>query len=144
MDIREKLESLKVRIMRNDFLRTIIKYEYQSFTILFLLLFVSLDVSGQAILLDKMTGQRISYAQILNNKGAVVGTTDIDGNLPQDLNDEVVTIQHIAYNPKSIKSSLFREDTSIYLNPIEYRLNAVTVTAKNRQYRWNNRTKSAD
>ena len=100
MDIREKLESLKVRIMRNDFLRTIIKYEYQSFTILFLLLFVSLDVSGQAILLDKMTGQRISYAQILNNKGAVVGTTDIDGNLPQDLNDGVVTIQHIAYKPR--------------------------------------------
>ena len=134
MDIREKLERLKARIMRNDFLRTIIKCECQGFTILFLLLFVSLDVSGQAILLDKTTGQRISYAQILNNKGAVVGTTDIDGNLPQDLNDEIVTIQHIAYNPESVKSSLFKEDTPIYLNPIEYQLNAVTVTVKNREY----------
>ena len=134
MDIREKLERLKARIMRNDFLRTIIKCKCQGFTILFLLLFVSLDVSGQAILLDKTTGQRISYAQILNNKGAVVGTTDIDGNLPQDLNDEIVTIQHIAYNPESVKSSLFKEDTPIYLNPIEYQLNAVTVTVKNREY----------
>ena len=114
--------------------RTIIKYECQGFTILFLLLFASLDVSGQAILLDKTTDQRISYAQIINNKGAVVGTTDIDGNLPQDLNDEVVTIQHIAYSPKSVKSSLFKEDATIYLNPIEYQLNAVTVTAKNREY----------
>lgn len=134
MDIREKLERLKARIMRNDFLRTITKCECHGFTILSLLLFVSLDVSGQAILLDKTTGQRISYAQILNNTGAVVGTTDIDGNLPQDVDDEVVTIQHIAYSPKSVKSSLFKEDTPIYLNPIEYQLNAVTVTAENREY----------
>ena len=134
MDIREKLERLKARIMRNDFLRTITKCECHGFTILSLLLFVSLDVSGQAILLDKTTGQRISYAQILNNTGAVVGTTDIDGNLPQDVDDEVVTIQHIAYSPKSVKSSLFKEDTPIYLNPIEYQLDAVTVTAENREY----------
>ena len=105
---------------------------FKIFTIL--LLFVSLNVSGQAVLLDKTTGQCISYAQILNNKGAVVGTTDIEGNLPQDLNDENVTIQHIAYNPKSVKSSLFKKDTPIYLTPIEYQLDAVTVTAKNREY----------
>ena len=121
--------------MHNTFLRAIIKkYECQGLIILFLLLFVSLDVSGQAVLLDKMTNQRISYAQILNSKGAVVGTTDIDGNFPQDFNDVVVTIQHIAYNPKSVKSSLFKEDSSIYLTPIEYQLDAVTVTAKNREY----------
>lgn len=128
------IKKVKVRIMCNDFLRTIIKYEYRGFAILLLLLFVSLNVSGQAVLLDKTTGQRISYAQILNSKGAVIGTTDIDGKLPQDLNDEVVTIQHIAYKPKSVKSSLFKEDIPIYLNPIEYQLNAVTVTAKNREY----------
>lgn len=104
------------------------------FTILFILLFMSLNVSGQAVLLDRTTGQRISYAQILNDKGAVVGTTDIDGNLPQDLNDENVTIQHIAYNPKNVKSVLFEKDTPIYLTPIEYQLNAVTVTAENREY----------
>lgn len=104
------------------------------FTILFILLFMSLNVSGQAVLLDRTTGQRISYAQILNDKGAVVGTTDIDGNLPQDLNDENVTIQHIAYNPKNVKSLLFEKDTPIYLTPIEYQLNAVTVTAENREY----------
>lgn len=114
------IKKVKVRIMCNDFLRTIIKYEYRGFAILLLLLFVSLNVSGQAVLLDKTTGQRISYAQILNSKGAVIGTTDIDGKLPQDLNDEVVTIQHIAYKPKSVKSSLFKEDIPIYLNPIEY------------------------
>ena len=106
--------------------------KFRIFTIL--LLFVSLNVSGQAVLLDKTTGQCISFAQILNNKGAVVGTTDIEGNLPQDLNDENVTIQHIAYNPKSVKSSLFKKDTPIYLTPIEYQLDAVTVTAKNREY----------
>ena len=128
------IKKVKVKIMCNDFLRTIIKYECRGFTILLLLLFVSLDVSGQAILLDKTTGQCISYAQILNSKGAVIGITDIDGNLPQDLDDEVVTIQHIAYKPKSVKSSLFKEDIPIYLNPIEYQLNAVTVTAKNREY----------
>lgn len=128
------IKKVKVRIMCNDFLRTIIKYECRGFAILLLLLFVSLNVSGQAVLLDKTTGQRISYAQILNSKGAVIGTTDIDGTLPQDLNDEVVTIQHIAYKPKSVKSSLFKEDIPIYLNPIEYQLNAVTVTAKNREY----------
>ena len=48
--------------------------EINIFIILFLLLFGSINVSGQAVLLDKTTGQRISYAQILNNKGAVVGT----------------------------------------------------------------------
>ena len=73
------IKKVKVRIMCNDFLRRIIKYECRGFTILFLLLFVSLDISGQTILLDKTNGQRISYAQILNNKGAVIGTTDIDG-----------------------------------------------------------------
>lgn len=128
------IKKVKVRIMCNDFLRTIIKYECRGFAILLLLLFVSLNVSGQAVLLDKTTCQRISYAQILNSKGAVIGTTDIDGKLPQDLNGEVVTIQHIAYKPKSVKSSLFKEDIPIYLNPIEYQLNAVTVTAKNREY----------
>lgn len=104
------------------------------FSVLSLLLFISLNVSGQAVLLDKTTGQRISYAQILSNKGAVIGTTDIDGNLPQDLNDEMVTIQHIAYNPKSVKSSLFKKDIPVYLTPIEYQLDAVTVTAKNIEY----------
>ena len=128
------IKKVKVRIVCNDFLRTIIKYECRGFAILLLLLFVSLNVSGQAVLLDKTTGQRISYTQILNSKGAVIGTTDIDGKLPQDLNDEVVTIQHIAYKPKSVKSSLFKEDIPIYLTPIEYQLNAVTVTAKNREY----------
>lgn len=108
--------------------------EINIFIILFLLLFGSINVSGQAVLLDKTTGQRISYAQILNNKGAVVGTTDIEGNLPQHLNDETVTIQHIAYTPQSIKTSLFKKDAPIYLTPIEYQLTAATVTAKNREY----------
>lgn len=63
-------------------------------TIIALLFIMNVSIFGQAVLLDKTTGQRISYAQILNEKGAVVGMTDIDGNLPQDLIDEKITIQH--------------------------------------------------
>lgn len=102
--------------------------------ILSLLLIVNLNVWGQAILLDKTTGQRIAYAQILNSKGAVVGTTDIDGKLPQDLSDETVTIQHIAYNPKDVKSSQFMKDDHVYLSPTEYQLKEVTVSARNIEY----------
>lgn len=103
-------------------------------TILSLLFIVNLNVLGQAVLLDKTTNQPISYAQILNNKGAVVGTTDIDGNLPQNLDDEMVTIQHIAYNPENVKSSQFKKGKSIFLSPIGYQLKEVTVTAKNTDY----------
>ena len=77
------------------------------YTIIALLFIMNVSIFGQAVLLDKTTGQRISYAQILNEKGAVVGMTDIDGNLPQNLIDEKVTIQHIAYNPETVESSLF-------------------------------------
>lgn len=97
-------------------------------------LFASLNVSGQAVLLDKTTGQRISYAQILNSKGAVVGTTDADGNLPRHLPDEVVTIQHIAYQSKSVNASLFRKDAPVALAPASYRLNTAAVAAKKREY----------
>ena len=103
-------------------------------TILSLLFIVNLNVLGQAVLLDKTTNQPISYAQILNNKGAVVGTTDIDGNLPQNLSDEIVTIQHIAYNPENLKSSQFKKSKSVFLAPIDYQLKEVTVTAKNTDY----------
>ena len=103
-------------------------------TILSLLFIVNLNVLGQAVLLDKTTNQPISYAQILNNKGAVVGMTDIDGNLPQNLDDEIVTIQHFAYNPKNVESSQFKKSKSIFLSPIEYQLKEVTVTAKNTDY----------
>ena len=103
-------------------------------TILSLLFIVNLNVLGQAVLLDKTTNQPISYAQILNNKGAVVGMTDIDGNLPQNLDDEIVTIQHFAYNPENVKSSQFKKGKSIFLSPIEYQLKEVTVTAKNTDY----------
>ena len=102
--------------------------------ILLPLLFVSPSVSGQAVLLDKTTGQRISYAQILNSKGAVVGTTDADGNLPRYPTDEIVTIQHIAYKPESVNTSLFRKDAPIALTPASYRLNTAAVTAKKREY----------
>ena len=88
--------------------------------ILPLLFIVNLNVLGQAVLLDKTTNQPISYAQILNNKGAVVGTTDIDGNLPKNLSDEIVTIQHIAYNPENVKSSQFKKGKSVFLSPIDY------------------------
>lgn len=113
-----KIKSMKVKIC----------------TILSLLFIVNLNVSGQAVLLDKTTNQPISYAQILNNKGAVVGTTDIDGNLPQNLDDEIVTIQHIAYNPEKVKSSQIKKDKSIFLSPIGSQLKEVTVTAKNTDY----------
>lgn len=102
--------------------------------ILPLLFIVNLNVLGQAVLLDKTTNQPISYAQILNNKGAVVGTTDIDGNLPKNLSDEIVTIQHIAYNPENVKSSQFKKGKSVFLSPIDYQLKEVTVTAKNTDY----------
>ena len=90
--------------------------------ILPLLFIVNLNVLGQAVLLDKTTNQPISYAQILNNKGAVVGTTDIDGNLPKNLSDEIVTIQHIAYNPENVKSSQFKKGKSVFLSPIVCKL----------------------
>ena len=114
------IKKVKVRIMCNDFLRTIIKYECRGFAILLLLLFVSLNVSGQAVLLDKTTGQRISYAQILNSKGAVIGTTDIDGKLPQDLNDEVVTIQGEFYQFNL--SSCIRQQNSLTAQFVSFSL----------------------
>lgn len=103
-------------------------------TIIALLFIINVSIFGQAVLLDKTTGQRISYAQILNEKGAVVGMTDIDGNLPQDLIDEKITIQHIAYNPETVESSLFKNVKSVFLSPIDYKLDEVTVTTKNTEY----------
>ncbi|MEJ8770436.1 hypothetical protein WKT13_13140, partial [Prevotella sp. HCN-7019] len=103
-------------------------------TIIALLFIMNVSIFGQAVLLDKTTGQRISYAQILNEKGAVVGMTDIDGNLPQDLIDEKITIQHIAYNPETVESSLFKNVKSVFLSPIDYKLDEVTVTTKNTEY----------
>lgn len=47
------IKKVKVRIMCNDFLRTIIKYECRGFAILLLLLFVSLNVSGKLSCLTK-------------------------------------------------------------------------------------------
>jgi len=104
------------------------------YIVLFLLFMVNITVLGQAVLLDKTTGQHISYAQILDKTGAVVGMTDIDGNLPQDLRDGMVTIQHLAYNSKNVESSQFKKDKPVYLSPNEYQLKEVTVTAKNAEY----------
>lgn len=101
---------------------------------LFLLWVGSLSIWGQAVLLDKTTSLPISYAQITNQDGVTVGTTDIDGKLPLNIKDKIVIIQHLAYNPETVKTSLFNQNSPIFLSPIDYELEEVNVTSKNVDY----------
>lgn len=104
------------------------------YIIVFLILSIHLKIFGQSVLLDRTTAQPIPFAQILNNKGAVIGTTDIDGILPQNLSNELVTIQHIAYKPQIVNASQFKKGGTIFLTPFEYNFPEVTVTVKNADY----------
>ena len=88
---------------------------FSIFTIL--LLFVSIMFQDRLYLLDKTYRSMYILCKILKTgiRDGGCGTTDIEGNLPQDLNDEGITIQHIAYNPENVESYLYLRKILLFI-----------------------------
>lgn len=101
----------------------------------FLILISILPLQGQAYLLDEKDNSPIPFAQILNEKGAIIGLTDIEGQLPKLPNKEgTITIQHLSYQTKEIPLKKVLKSKNIHLAPLAYDLAEVDVNAKKLEY----------
>ena len=94
-----------------------------------LLLFVMIAVSATAQKLQTVDkdGQPIPYASIIGEDGNIIGTTGLDGILDDVKGVEVVSITHVAYQPKKVKVG---HGGRITLEDADFGLPEITVTKK--------------
>lgn len=103
--------------------------------LLLLVISFTSQLYAQIIVLDEKDHSPIPFAQIINSNGAIIGATDISGNLPNlSTKDNVIFIQHIAYETKEIKLKNLVKKKYIYLSPRIYNIDAVTVKAPKAEY----------
>ena len=103
--------------------------------LLLLLLFLTNKLYAQITVLDEKDHSPVSFAQIINSNGAIIGATDASGKL-SDLStkDNIIFIQHIAYQTKEININKLAKKKDIYLSPCIYNIDAVTVKAPKADY----------
>lgn len=104
--------------------------------LLFIGSFLVLPLSGQVIsgtLLDKLNNEKVPFAAIYFS-GTFVGTTsDIEGNFSLDVSNNKgmpLSVSCMGYHSLTIDDFLDSEPLIIYLEPKDFKVDEVTVTAK--------------
>ena len=98
----------------------------------------AVSAQAQKIQTVDKDGQPIPYASIISEDGNVIGTTDLNGILDDVKGAEVVSITHVAYQPKKVKVG---QGGRVMLEDADFGLPEITVTKKplvyaQTYYRW--------
>ena len=104
--------------------------------LLLLVFFVCLcsgNLFGQQ-LLDATDRQPVPFAQLIDEKGVTIGVTDVNGQFPDSIRCKEITIQHLAYQSKTLRVSDLVAAVPIYLSPVPYELGEVTVASHQVDY----------
>lgn len=94
----------------------------------------ALQVGGQTCLVDKIDHSPIPFAQIVNEKGAVIGVTDVNGMFPKLTNVRTITVQHISYHTEKFTVAEIEKKKQVYLSPMAYEIGAANVWAQKVEY----------
>lgn len=98
----------------------------------------AVSAQAQKIQTVDKDGQPIPYASIISEDGNIIGTTDLNGILDDVKGAEVVSITHVAYQPKKVKVG---QGGRVTLEDADFGLPEITVTKKplvyaQTYYRW--------
>lgn len=106
------------------------------FLLIFLGLFLSQQVGGQVIsgvVVDQKTNEKVSFAAIYFS-GTMVGTiSDINGDFELDVSKNAsmpLSVSCMGYFSKTLNDYNTSEPLTIYLEPKEFKVDEITVTAK--------------
>ena len=94
-----------------------------------------LNLNAQIILADKTDRSVVAFAQVTDEKGNTIGMSDIDGCVRIDGKDgQVFVIKHLSYEPEKVKLSHPANGDTLWLSPVHYNLNEVSVSARQLDY----------
>ncbi len=106
------------------------------FFLFILFLFVRFSLIAQIQVFDQKNHSPIPFVQLLNEKGSIVCTADVNGILPYiDMpKKQQCSLQHISYKTLEFSSDLLQKRKSLYLLPMSYALDEVTIHADQPDY----------
>jgi hypothetical protein len=87
----------------------------------------AMSAQAQRIQTVDKDGQPVPYASIISEDGQIIGTTDLNGVLDDVKGAEVVSITHVAYQPKKVKVG---QGGRVTLEDADFGLPEITVTKK--------------
>ena len=87
----------------------------------------TMSAQAQKIQTVDKDGQPVPYASIISEDGNIIGTTDLNGILDDVKGAEVVSITHVAYQPKKVKVG---QGGRVTLEDADFGLPEITVTKK--------------
>jgi uncharacterized membrane protein len=96
-----------------------------------LLLMMAASVSAQKLRVVDKAGQPVPYASIISENGDFIGTTDLEGTLADLKGADIVSITHVAYQPKKVKVG---QGEVVALDDADFDLPELTVTKKPLSY----------
>ena len=88
---------------------------------------IATSASAQKLQTVDKDGQPVPYASIIGEDGSIIGTTNLEGILDDVKGAEVVSITHVAYQPKKVKVG---QGGRVTLEDADFDLPEVTVTKK--------------
>ena len=92
---------------------------------------VTMGAKAQKIQTVDKDGEPIPYASIMSEDGNFIGTTDLNGILNDVKGAEMVSITHVAYQPKKVKVG---QGGKVVLEDADFGLPEITVTKKSHVY----------
>ena len=93
------------------------------------------NLNAQIILADKTDRSVVAFAQVTDEKGNTIGLSDMDGCVHIDGKDgQVFVIKHLSYKPEKVKLSHPANGDTLWLTPVHYNLNEVSVSARQLDY----------
>ncbi len=94
-----------------------------------------LNLNAQIILADKTDRSGVAFAQVTDEKGNTIGISDINGHVRIDgIGGKIFVVKHLSYEPKEIKTSHLTNGDTLWLSPVNYNLNEVSVSARQLDY----------
>lgn len=91
-------------------------------------------VEAQIIVLDPSSGVPITFAQVLDGKGAIVGCTDEKGMFPPVEKYPLIEVEHLGYECLQVKTQGLKGGDTLYMKPVAYDMGEVAVSAPHRDY----------
>lgn len=94
-----------------------------------------LNLNAQIILADKTDRSVVAFAQVTDEKGNTIAMSDMDGRVCMDGKDgQAFIVKHLSYEPEKVKISHLTNGDTLWLSPVNYNLNEVSVSARQLDY----------
>lgn len=101
--------------------------------LLFMVLSMTMLVHAQQIQVVDTDGNPIAYVCVTNEKGILIGSTDIDGRLDDVKGSTVINLSHVAFQDKVVNMADV-SDGKIVMEDVEFTLQDVEVKPKELVY----------